>query len=146
MQNSPQQHRRERERSPLSLVGLASKQCHEWIEEMKRIALGAFPNTACTLHPGQWVRFIGDPHAVKGRLRGIPQLGSYGQVWRRVSGSNHAVYVVFLGAPRLFRLSTAELEPLVGRPVGRPRDHLRRVSRQIRRHAQATHIAPGAPQ
>jgi hypothetical protein len=107
-------------------------QCYQWLEDAKRIAFGIYHYAAPRVHPGQWVRFIGDPHEVKRCSRGLPRIGTYGQVWWRERKSGNKVVVSFLGSEGLCRLSVFDLEPLVGPPVGRPLDHLRMIKRMVK--------------
>jgi hypothetical protein len=117
---------------PMELVMSAEWQCRGWLDQVKRITTGIYHYRDVRVRPGQWVRFIGNPEEVQGGGR-VPQIGSYGQVWRRIPGW-HRLYVVFLGSTFLFRMLPGELEPLVGTPVGRPRDHLRFVKRRLVSH------------
>jgi hypothetical protein len=132
MQESTEASRRRRGYTPDTKTA-ASIQLTYWLAEQKQIATGTYHYREPKVRPGQWVRFIGDSKDVQVPAGRAPRVGDYGQVWERIRGQ-HRVIVVFLGNRGLFRLSPYELEPLVGTPLDRPRDHLRYVKRRVTAH------------
>lgn len=119
-----------RERKPTAENWHRAKlQLWMWRSHLERIMLGLHHFTPPTLRRGQWVRFIGNPDWVVASDQRPPAFGDYGQVVSRERAGRSAC-VLFIGKTILIRLGPDAVEALVGTPVGRPRDHLRRYLRK----------------
>ena len=107
-------------------IHAARLQLSLWLERTVRIAAGIHHDRTPIVRLGQWVRFVGDPSVVQ--TNGPLRRWAYGQVLYRWRGGG-LITVIFLGSKTFANLRAADVEPLVGTPIGRPRDHLRRFKR-----------------
>ncbi len=106
-----------------------------WLDRVQRSALGVLHERTPVVRRGQWVRFVGNPSSVRMPHRQPPRCGAYGQVAGLLGRG--ALIVVFVGTRCYAQVRAADVEPLVGTPVGCPRDHLRRFRRCTEAHRRA---------
>jgi len=117
-------------------------QMKNWLDRVERIALGIEHFREPRFHRGQWVRFIGDSGSVQSNAR-PPAPGEYGQVLHFLYGRRNrgGLTVLFIGRKAPANMCVEFLEPLVGVPVGQPRDHLRNFQRRMAGHLRKVQMA-----
>ena len=118
----------------------ARLQLFHWLDRTVRAAGGVLHERPPVVRRGQWVRFVGNPDVVQTAAGRPPRRGAYGQVLRIWPGGG-LLTVVFVGANHFANLRAEDTEPLVGTPIGCPRNHLRMFRRRIEARWRARELA-----
>ena len=121
---------------PFNVRCAAELQMSLWLDRTVRIATGVQHFRDPVVRRGQWVRFIGNPSVVQTPDMRPPGRGEYGQVLWRMHPRG-PLTVVFLRSKTFANLRPEDVEPLVGTPIGRPRDHLRRFKQGMKARERA---------
>jgi hypothetical protein len=100
-----------------------------WAEYQRRQATGNLLLGWYVIRRGLWVRYVGGSEVL---IRKVP-VGTYGQITHRFSKrSNGLCWVLWTNWQAPVVCDIDSLEPVVGAPIGQPRDHLRKWLRQCR--------------
>lgn len=103
-----------------------------WAEHRRELEAGALLLRRYVVRRGLWVRYLRSTEVL---IRKVP-VGTYGQISGTFGRRSNLCWVLWTTDSWPVCCDIESLEPLVGTPIGQPRDHLRKWLRLVRAKAR----------